>query len=41
MPVSGLTIAVLAIPGVPLFLQIIVPLAALLLAFLPVRLPRA
>lgn len=41
VPVGGLTIAVLAIPGVPLALQIIVPLAALLLAFLPVRLPRA
>jgi hypothetical protein len=40
LPVGGLTIAVLAIPGIPWPLQVLLPLLALVLAFVPVRLAR-
>jgi hypothetical protein len=40
LPVGGLTIAVLAIPGVPWPVQVVVPIVALVLALLPLRLPR-
>jgi hypothetical protein len=41
LPVGGLVIAVVAIPGIPWPFQVLIPLVALVVAFLPLRLSRA
>src|SRR5438067_8723856 len=40
LPVVGLIIALLAVPGIPRPVQVAVPVVALILAFLPLRLRR-
>lgn len=40
LPVGGLIVAVLAIPGVPLWAKILVPVSALLVALIPLRVSR-
>jgi hypothetical protein len=40
LPIAGLIIAALAVPGLPWAIWIVVPILAVILAFVPLRLPR-